>query len=76
VLVKTGDIVRQGQLIARVGSTGRSTGAHLHFEVRMADYPLDPALFIQDDARTRLAMSDGRVAQAASSANAQASSLR
>lgn len=76
VLVKTGDIVRQGQLIARVGSTGRSTGAHLHFEVRMADYPLDPALFIQDDARTRLAMSDDRVAQAASSANAQASSLR
>ncbi|MGX5659656.1 M23 family metallopeptidase [Castellaniella ginsengisoli] len=69
VLVKTGDIVRQGQLIARVGSTGRSTGAHLHFEVRMADYPLDPALFIQDDARTR-------VAQAASPANAQASTLR
>ncbi|MDY0308746.1 MAG: M23 family metallopeptidase [Castellaniella sp.] len=56
LLVKTGDIVRQGQLIARVGSTGRSTGAHLHFEVRMADYPLDPSLFIQEGTRTRLAL--------------------
>jgi len=69
VLVKTGDIVRQGQLIARVGSTGRSTGSHLHFEVRMADYPLDPTLFIQDDARTRLA-------QAGSPSDAGASALR
>jgi murein DD-endopeptidase MepM/ murein hydrolase activator NlpD len=64
VLVKTGDIVRQGQLIARVGSTGRSTGSHLHFEVRMADYPLDPTLFIQDDARSRLAQGADQVAQA------------
>lgn len=48
LLVKTGDIVHQGQLIAKVGSTGRSTGAHLHFEVRMADYPLDPSLFINN----------------------------
>ncbi|MFC4297405.1 M23 family metallopeptidase [Castellaniella hirudinis] len=78
VLVKTGDIVRQGQLIARVGSTGRSTGSHLHFEVRMADYPLDPTLFIQDDARTRLAQGGDRIAQAAagSPADAGASVLR
>lgn len=46
VLVKTGDLVNQGTEIAKVGSTGRSTGAHLHFEVRVADYPLDPTLFI------------------------------
>ena len=76
VLVKAGDIVRQGQLIARVGSTGRSTGSHLHFEVRMADYPLDPTLFIQDDARTRLAQGADRVAQAESPADAGASALR
>jgi murein DD-endopeptidase MepM/ murein hydrolase activator NlpD len=47
IKVKTGDIVEKGQLIARVGSTGRSTGSHLHFEVRMAGHPLDPTLFLE-----------------------------
>lgn len=46
IKVKTGDLVEKGQMIARVGSTGRSTGSHLHFEVRMAGHALDPTLFL------------------------------
>ena len=46
MLVKAGDIVRRSQPIAEVGTTGRSTGPHLHFEVLVDGVPQDPAKFL------------------------------
>ncbi len=47
IFVKEGDLVVRGQRLASVGSTGRSTGPHLHFEVRLNGVPQNPARFLE-----------------------------
>lgn len=46
LLVKVGDLVLRGQEVATVGTTGRSTGPHLHYEVRLNGAPQNPARFL------------------------------
>ena len=47
--VKAGDRVEKGQVIALLGASGRTTGPHVHFEVRRDGKPVDPAGFISSD---------------------------
>lgn len=46
----SGDTITRGQLIGYVGSTGRSTGPHLHYELRLNDTPIDPRHFLPPEA--------------------------
>jgi murein DD-endopeptidase MepM/ murein hydrolase activator NlpD len=49
ILVKQGDMIRKGQDVALMGSTGRSTGPHVHFEVLKNGTQVDPLRFIGED---------------------------
>lgn len=63
VLVKAGDLVKRAQPVATVGTSGRSTGPHLHFEVLVEGVPQNPARFLAaraGDSRPQLASGRSR----------------
>ena len=47
ILVNQGDVVESGQLIGIIGTTGRSTGPHLHFEVDIQGTPVNPLTWLR-----------------------------
>jgi murein DD-endopeptidase MepM/ murein hydrolase activator NlpD len=62
LLVKQGEFVKRGAVIADVGSSGRATGPHLHFEVRLNGVALNPTPFLRGGEQAALAAVEGKLA--------------
>ena len=59
IAVSSGQRIRRGDILGYMGSTGRSTGSHLHYEVRIAGAPVNPIPFIADDGVMVMAANNG-----------------
>ncbi len=59
IAVVSGQRIRRGDILGYMGSTGRSTGSHLHYEVRIAGAPVNPTPFIADDGAMVAAVGNG-----------------
>lgn len=62
IAVASGQRVRRGDIVGYMGSTGRSTGSHLHYEVRIAGAPVNPVPFVAEDGVMADASGHGNVA--------------
>jgi murein DD-endopeptidase MepM/ murein hydrolase activator NlpD len=62
IAVVSGQRIRRGEILGYMGSTGRSTGSHLHYEVRIAGAPVNPIPFVAEDGAMVVAHGEANVA--------------